>query len=175
MGPNVLTTHSFQVLDIQLCSVLVLPKQCLHWLSPCCSSQPGPGERLSIRWVRRHQCLLPEEQIHSAVRQAGSRSSTRIHIRFHCRTVTGLSYSPQRAPAASSERPVSFPAIFARLGTAWDVLACAAVITERYVHTTKHSFCCLGWSSRELSATSSTDNRGSIKISCLLLLVPTDC
>lgn len=35
-----------------------------------------------------------------------------------------------------------------------------------------YSLCCLGWSNRELSATSSTGDRGSIKSSCLQLLVP---
>lgn len=79
-------------------------------------------------------------------------------------TFTGLSYSHQRAPAASSESPVSFSAVFARLGAAGGVLACAAIITEHYIHP------CAAW----LGATGSfqpplVQVRGSIKSSCLQL------
>lgn len=95
-----------------------------------------------------------------------SRSSTWTDISFHCRTVTGLSHSPQRAPAASSASPGAFPAVFVHSGTDWDVLPCAAIVTEHEVHSTEHSLCCWGRSNRELSAL-----RG-IKRSCLELLVP---
>lgn len=81
-----------------------------------------------------------------------SRSSTWTDISFHCRTVTGLSHSPQRAPAASSASPGAFPAVFVHSGTDWDVLPCAAIVTEHEVHSTEHSLCCWGRSNRELSA-----------------------
>lgn len=157
-------------LFMQLCSVLTLPKQCFQWVAHAAPPSLALGRGPSSAGSRGSSTRL-QESGSALLGQAGSTSSAWADIRFHCRTVTGLSCRPQRVPAASSESPVAFLAVFVRLGTVWDAPACAAIITEHYIHSTKHSLCCLDWNNRELSATSSTGDRES---SCLDFLVQTE-
>lgn len=145
MGPRLVNFfkcfwQKWDYLFIQLCSVLVLPKQCLQWLSPCsCCSQAGPGERLSIRWVQQHQRLdwhqISLQDDHRALLQ--SPKGTCFLFRKFC----------------------IFSCCICKVRDSLGCTCFAAIIAEPYIDSTKHSLFCLGWSNRKLSATSSTADR----------------
>lgn len=161
MGPNVLTTRSFQVVLTEM--GLPIHPALLRAHSPKVTPSVVVTVLLFSAWPRgqavhagsqRHQRLLS-----GAAGPLRSRTSwqQKQHLYSHYISLwdshtRALLQSPKGTCCLSRKSccTVSVTAVFARFETAWDILACAAVVTEHYIRIIKRSLHCLGWSTKEL-------------------------